>query len=118
MKKEKGYALLEALISVALLSIIGVTVLGALSTSSISMGIADEQVTARGIAEIQIQGVRKSAFAQTYPPLPLTAEYAGYSVTITAAPVNLRDGNIQRIQVAVFHGVKQVIVMEDLKVNR
>jgi type II secretory pathway pseudopilin PulG len=54
LKNEKGFALVESLVSVTLLSIVGVTVLTALSTSSISMGVADEQVTARSLAETQM----------------------------------------------------------------
>jgi type II secretory pathway pseudopilin PulG len=117
-KNEKGFMLIETLVSMALLSTVGVAVLSALSASSIALRVNDEQFTARKLAEIQMQGVRKSDFALTYSPSSIPSDYSGYTVSIDAFPVTLRDENIQKIVVTVNHESRQVFSMEDMKVNR
>ena len=63
MKGEKGISLLETVVALALLGIIGVAFLGALATTSNSRLIADEHVSARILAESQMEDIKKQAIS-------------------------------------------------------
>jgi prepilin-type N-terminal cleavage/methylation domain-containing protein len=55
LKSQKGFSLVEVLVAVAILSLVGVAYMSALSTSSKALLITDEQQTARNIAELQLE---------------------------------------------------------------
>jgi len=116
MKSETGASLIEAVVALALLGIIGVTFLGALATTSNSRLIADEHASARILAESQVEEIRKQTYAFSYDPVPIPAEYPGYSAVIDID--NLRNGNIQKITVTIIHHNKNITTLESYKANR
>jgi len=116
MNSEKGSSLIETIVALALLGIISVAFLGALATTSNSRLIADEHVSARILAESQLEYIKKQTYAFSYDPVPIPAEYAGYSATIDVD--NLRNGNIQKITVTVRHHDKDIETLESYKLNR
>jgi len=116
MNSEKGSSLIETIVALALLGIISVAFLGALATTSNSRLIADEHVSARILAESQLEYIKKQTYAFSYDPVPIPAEYAGYSATINVD--NLRNGNIQKITVTVRHHDKDIETLESYKLNR
>jgi type II secretory pathway pseudopilin PulG len=118
MKNEKGYLLIEVIVSMALISLVGVSVLTALSASSKSLSVADEQTTARNLAESQLQDIRKQDYAAAYAPSAIPAEYAGYTTEINTSGIIARDGNVQKINVCVNHLGNEVLVLEGYRVNR
>ena len=107
---------MEAIIALALLGIIGVAFLGALATTSNSRLIADEHVTSRILAEYQMENLRKQTYAFSYAPLPVPADYRGYTAVVDID--NFRNGNIQKITVAVNHHNREVARLESYKTNR
>lgn len=117
MDDEKGFSLIEVLISITLLSIIGVAVLGGLSTSSKAVLTADQLETGKNLAEAQIEYVKAQPYALSYDPAPIPPEYIGYSALIDVSAINERDGNIQKITVTVEHSGKQITTLESYKVN-
>ncbi len=63
MKDEKGYSLIEVLISLALLGLIGVAFLSGLATATRAVVITDEHQVARNLAEKQMEYVNGQAYA-------------------------------------------------------
>ena len=116
MSSERGTSLLETIIALALLAIIGAVFLGALATSSTTRLIADEQASARILAESQMENIKKQTYTFSYDPAPIPAEYPGYAVTTDVD--NMRNGNIQKITVTVSHHDRDVTILESYKVNR
>lgn len=122
MKKERGFTLVEMLVSVAILGVTGVAFLSGFSTASRGDSIIDERETAKNLAESQMEYIKNQAYtasigAGTYAPTPIPWEYAGYSVTVSADNITSRDGNIQKIKVIVKRQDKEVTQLEGYKVN-
>jgi Tfp pilus assembly protein PilV len=116
VNSERGTSLIETVVALALLSIIGVAFLGALATTSNARLIADEHASARILAESQMEDIRKQTYAFSYDPMPIPAEYPGYSTTIDVD--NLRNGNIQKITITVRHHNRGVTTLEGYKTSR
>ncbi len=116
IKSERGVSLIEVIIALALISIFGATFLGALGTSSKARLIADEQTSARILAESQMEYVREQPYYLSYDPAPIPDEYGGYTVLINIDP--MRNGNIQKITVSILRRGKEATSLESYKVNR
>jgi type II secretory pathway pseudopilin PulG len=115
MKRERGASLIETVVALALLGIIAVTFLSALATTSSSRLKADEHVSARIIAETQMENLRKQDYASTYDPMPISSDFLGYSALINVD--NLRNGNLQKITVTVRHHNRDIYSLESYKAN-
>lgn len=70
MEKEKGFSLMEVMVAIALMGIVAVAFLGALSTGSKAIFIADERATAESLARTQMEYVRNRDYitALDYDP--------------------------------------------------
>jgi Tfp pilus assembly protein PilV len=116
---EHGIGLVEALISVAILGLALTALLSAVSTGSMAVSRTDERVTAENLARSQLEYTK----SQPYQALP--ASYAtvtpspdDYGVTVTAEPVPGGDDSIEKITVTVTRNGKDLLVVEDYKVER
>lgn len=128
---QKGLTLIEVLIAIALLGMIAVPFLTALSTSSEGIIIADEKTTAESLVRSEMEYVKNSPYnstgfsydISTTPDEPppwdslhaLDDRYAGYSVNVTGVPIDL---HIQNITVEVYHGNESVLTTSTYKVER
>jgi prepilin-type N-terminal cleavage/methylation domain-containing protein len=137
MKSERGVSLIEVIIAVAILGIISAAFLGALSTASKAMFVADERATAESLARSQMEYVKNqeydadwnytvSALSRSWseqpfwwdalnPPL-LSSDYTRYSAEASADEDDDNPG-IQKITVTITHG-EEVITLEGYKVDR
>lgn len=113
MKGEAGSSILEVLVALALLGILGTSVVMGLGTVSIVTGSTDERETAKNLAETQLEYVKGEAFAASYTPATIPPEYAGYTAAITAA--TLQDSNIQKVTVTVRHQGIMITTLEGYK---
>ena len=114
--RQRGMALIETIIALALLGIVGVSFLGGLATSSKARGIADEQTTGRILAESQLEYVKRLPYQWSYNASAMPPEYYGYAASIGTELE--RNGQIQKLTVTVTHYGSTVAVLEGYKVNR
>ncbi len=120
---ESGVTLIETLVALAVLGAVVVTFLSGLATTSKASIVADEQTTAESLARSQMEWAKEATYvsgATQYSAAPITGsnDYIGYSAAIVAAPLRTPDDGIQKITVTVKHFAKEVVKLEDYKVNR
>ena len=131
MNNQKGFSLVEILVSIALLSVIGVALLSSLGTSSKALMTMDQRQTAKNIAEAVMEHIKSMDYL-TYYPLddgnPNTPDiqdiidnYPGYSLvtqndSVKASYIeNREDENIQQIDVIVKHGNNEIYSLTGYK---
>lgn len=115
MKSQKGSTLLEVMISLALLGIISVLFLGGVMNSTRARLQADERSSAKILAESIIDSVKKMEYSSNYN-ITVPDEYTGYSANLTA--VYMDSSDIQRLTVVIYHLGREVLTLENYKVNR
>ena len=117
-KSQRGFSLIETLICIAILGIVAVGFLSALSTTVKSVALADDRETAKNLAESQMEYIKDLSYASSYSQSSsLSSEYPGYSANITAYNITSRNGNIQRIVISILHNNVEVLSLEDFKVR-
>ena len=125
---SRGFTLIEVTIAIALLGIIAVTILTALSTASVALIIADRRATAESLARSQMEYVKNQGYQGPYIDYSKSGhgEYGeiggfteNYDVATTVEPINpntyapylyiedqgrfQEDDGIQKITVAVTY---------------
>jgi len=115
MRQEKGTALLEVIVSLALLGIIGVLFLSGAQNSAKARLQADERTSAKVLAESIIDSVKKMDYASSYN-VTIPGDYPGYTAEVTATYL---DGNaLQKIAVVITHRNHEVLTLENYKADR
>jgi prepilin-type N-terminal cleavage/methylation domain-containing protein len=138
---SRGFTLIEVVIAIALIGIIAVAVLSALSTASISLIIADKRATAESLARSQLEFVKNQDYIdysesghEDYDVICDVVECPeDYTVEVVAEPIDpdtyqpypyiegegrfQQDDGIQKITVIVSYDGKEVITMEGYKRN-
>ena len=128
---QKGAALLEALVSVVILSIIGLTFFGSLSAMLKADYIVNERSRAESYSLSQMESIKSQAYIDysiighgIYSKVP---ESGGHTVQVTATPINPAtgapldaglDSGVQKIAVAVSHLGNAVVTLEGYKVRK
>lgn len=62
IRNEKGMSLIEVIIAIALLGIIGLAFLGALSTASNAVFVTDERATAESLARTEMEYIKRQPY--------------------------------------------------------
>jgi type II secretory pathway pseudopilin PulG len=122
-RREAGTTFLETVVALAILGTIAVTFLSGLATTSQAAFIADEQSTAKSLAQSQIEWTKNANYiysATEYSPAPIPGgkDYIDYSVNITAQPLHSPDDGIQKITVIVKRSDEVVTKLEGYKLDR
>ncbi len=118
LRSERGVALVEALIAVAILGMTLVVFVAGLSTGLITTGQSDRLSTAHELARSQIEYTKDAAYVAAPHSYPTVTVSATYGVTSTASNVSGGDVNIQLITVEVTKDAIAVYTLEGYKVNR
>lgn len=126
MKNEKGFTLIGVVIALAVLGVIAVGFLSGLAGASRALFTADERTTANNLAESQMEDVKNQDYDDTNDP----PQYAllsdipdGYDIEVAAVRLDPEDDGfddddgIQKITVAIEHHGREVMILEDYKVN-
>jgi prepilin-type N-terminal cleavage/methylation domain-containing protein len=112
---EKGVSLIETLIAIALLGIIGTSLMSGMMGIYRATPIASEQDIGKSLAQSQMEYVMERPYALSYTPSLVPSIYPSYTVQISTDP--FRDGNIEKITVTVRHEDKEVSILEAYKTN-
>jgi type II secretory pathway pseudopilin PulG len=119
---ERGLSLVEQLIALALLGILVITLLYALSGATVAVGVVDEQVTALNLATSALESVRVMSYVTgTSFYTPSLDTPAGYGVSV-ASSVFLSGSTVitglQWLTATVTHNGRVAVQISDLKANR
>ena len=128
---ESGVTLLETLVALAILGLVAVAFLSALTTAARATIIADEQATAESLVRSQIEYVKSQDYIDYDDPGHLEYELlesekipTSYSVEVTVELLDPEndglddDDGIQKITVTVNRNERLVLTIEDYKVDR
>jgi prepilin-type N-terminal cleavage/methylation domain-containing protein len=136
LKKEKGFTLIEVVLSLAILGIVASGFFVALASGSRGISMADEQATAESIARTQMEYVRDQDYIDyseaSHDVYTTTSTPATYGIVLSAVPfdpdtgqpygesggVFVQDDGIQSITVIVVHNTVEVFTLEDYRVLR
>jgi len=130
-RNDKGVLILETLVALAVLGLIAVAFLGALSTSTKAIIISDEQSTAESLARSQIDFAQSQTYIKFSTPghgeYQLVIVPQSYALSMTTTPVNAatiqplpagQDSGIQLLAVTIQRNARTVLTIQDFKVNR
>ena len=124
---SRGFSMIEIVIAIALIGVIAVAVLSALSTASMALIIADERATAESLARSQLEYTKNDDYDNINYPDP---EYSldpdidipdGYNINIEAVRLDPEedgtddDDGIQKITVTVSRDGEVLVTLEDYK---
>ncbi len=118
IRDERGLALMESLIAVAVL---GTTVLAftvALATGALGIRENDQEVVAQGLARTQLEYTKSYAYIPSATTYPTVTTPSGYAISVTVASVPSTNANIQKITANITRDGNLVMTINDYKVNR
>jgi type II secretory pathway pseudopilin PulG len=118
LRSEQGFTMVEALVSVAILTLALVVFLTGLSAGVLSAGHSDRLSAAHELARSQMEYTKELP----YQPAPATyatvTPPATYSVTANASSIAEGDANVQLVTVSISKDGAVVYTLEGYKVNR
>ncbi len=123
-RNQKGFHLVEVMVALALLGVIVVAFLGAVSMAYRANSFADERTTAKSLAISQLEYIKNQDYdyddgTPLHPQYDMISDIpVGYAVGVTAEPLDDPDNGIQRITVTVEHHSEGVISLVGYKVER
>lgn len=115
---QKGFSLVEVLVTIAILALVASAFIGSLSTGAIATRLQGEDVTARNLAQSQMEKLKTAVYDSGGASYSSIGTPSGYSISISTDPAIYADANIQKLTVTVSHNSSLVFTMEDYKVNR
>jgi len=116
---EEGVGLVETLIAVGILGLALTVLLAAVSTGSLAVSRTEERVAAENLARSQLEYTKSQGFLA--PPASyatVTPSPGGYGVAVEAALIPDTNSSIEKITVTVSRDGRELLVVEDYKVDR
>lgn len=120
LQSEQAFTLVEALVSVAILTLALVVFIAGLSTGVLSSGHSDRLSTAHELARSQMEYVKELPYQAAPATYPTVTPPTGYGVTAAASdvPGGLGDPDIQLVTVQVTKDGAPVFTLEGYRVDR
>ena len=118
LRSEQGFTLVEALISVAILTLALVVFLSGLSAGVLSAGHSDRLSAAHELARSQMEYTKDAPFQAAPSSYPTVTPPASYGVSAAASAVGGGDARVQIVTVTVTKDGATVFTLQGLKVDR
>jgi Tfp pilus assembly protein PilV len=116
--REKGASLVEALVTIAILGVVVVSFVAAMSTGALAAGQSNEEAVAQGLVRTQLENTKSQAYVPGAATYPTVTTPAGYAISVAVATTPDNNANIQKVTVTVTRGSRTVANVVDYKVNR
>ena len=129
MDSETGAALVEELITIAIIGLGIVILIAMITTGTLGVRLVDDQVRGQSLARSQMELIKDAPYEANpiTSPYPAVGGLPGYSVTLQVEYYNKTTGSfqsswrndgLQKITVNVFSGANQVTQVSEFKVDR
>jgi len=114
MGDEKGFTLIEVLVSLSIMALVAVGFVSGLSTSLRSLMVTEEMTTAESLARSQMEYIKNQNYTTSGDYNEIECPL-GYEITVLAS--ELQTG-IQKIAITVNHHDEYVTTLEGYKGDR
>lgn len=122
MKGEKGFAIIETLVALALLGIIAVAFLSGVATASKASSIANERAIAESLVRSEAEYVKNCAYQDSVSEYPVDPSLTVPDSWTVPPPVvglvHATDDGIQEVTVTAEHNGEEVLSLKIYKVDR
>ena len=118
LQSEQGFTLVEALVSVAILTLALTTFLLGLSTGVLSASHSDRLSAAHELGRSQMEYTKELPYQNAPVAYATVVPAAGYTVSANASSIPEGDADIQLITVNVTKDAQVVFTLQGYKVNR
>lgn len=135
MRSEKGFALAETLIALAVMGIIAVVILSGMATSFNAIHISQERVAAEGLAKSQLEYVKSQDYipvadynpedpANRYQLIQIPSDLSdqGYTLNMNSPQSVVVAGGgwgeLQSLTVVVWRNGEEMLTISDYKIGR
>jgi prepilin-type N-terminal cleavage/methylation domain-containing protein len=123
MKSEKGFTLIEVLVTLGIVGILGASFLSSLTNSTRGVLHTDQMDTGRAIAQSMMEYVKEQKYSAAgySPSSAITVQYPEFNVSIsvsTPGSAGQRDALLQNITITVTQNGKTITTLEGFKTKR
>ncbi len=117
-RDEKGVALVESLVAVAILGTTVVTLIISLATGSIAIRETDEEVVVQSLARTQLEYIKGYTYDPNATTYPTVSTPSGYTISVSVSSTPDADPDIQKVTANISREGNLILTIEDYKVNR
>jgi len=117
-RDEKGIALVESLVAVAILGTTVVTLIISLATGSIAIRETDEEVVVQSLARTQLEYIKGYTYDPNATTYPTVSTPSGYTISVSVSSTPDADPDIQKVTANISREGNLILTIEDYKVNR
>ena len=117
-RDEKGVALVESLIAVAIMGTAVITLIISLATGSIAIRETDKEVVAQSLARTQLEYIKGYTYDPDATTYPTVSTPPGYTISVGVSSTPDADPDIQKVTANISREGTLILAIEDYKVNR
>jgi len=118
IRGQKGFLLMEVVVSLAVFGILGTAVLSSVQTSYISKNKFNSDSTAENIIRNQLESVIKDPYKNPGLNYDAITAPSGYSVTAEALTYDATSTDIETVRITVYQDGQAIKVFETVRTNR
>ena len=115
---EKGVALVESLVAVAILGTTVVALIISLATGSIAIRETDQEVVVQSLARTQLEYIKGYTYDPDATTYPTVSTPPGYTISVGVSSTPDADPDIQKVTANISRDGELILTIEDYKVNR
>ena len=114
-REQRGLSLAESVVAVAIVGVTVVSFVSALSAGSIAVREGAQEAISQRLVRTQLEYIKSCPYDSSYSTVEAPEGYA-ISVGVDSTPDN--DADIQKIRVTIYKDGKDILSVENYKVNR